>query len=103
VRSECPTIADPAPLFVQFPQVISWPAANAVPSGCVPGKNVVHVRTVAATVDDSAFLGQRRLLGEVIGAVQLGDILGDDDAFRIGPGPAPDAVTRIHCIRHLAC
>src|SRR6202790_436056 len=36
MRSECPTIADPCVLLVQFLQVRSSPAANAVPSGCDP-------------------------------------------------------------------
>src|SRR5207245_4434641 len=35
-RSWCPTIAEPSPLLVQFLHVRSSPAANAVPSGCVP-------------------------------------------------------------------
>src|SRR5258705_7137875 len=35
-RSECPTIAAPCVELVQFLQVRSSPAANAVPSGCDP-------------------------------------------------------------------
>src|SRR6478735_2150421 len=35
-RSWCPTIADPSPPLVQLPQVLSSPAGNALPSGCVP-------------------------------------------------------------------
>ena len=38
------------------------------------------VRRIAAAVIDLALLGQRGLLGEIIGAVQFRDILGDDDA-----------------------
>src|SRR5437764_1423386 len=36
VRSWWPTIAIPSPLLLQLPQVLSSPAGNAVPSGCVP-------------------------------------------------------------------
>src|SRR5207237_7125440 len=36
MRSEWPTIAEPCVLLVQFLQVRSSPAANAVPSGCDP-------------------------------------------------------------------
>src|SRR6267378_5291542 len=36
MRSECPTIAEPWVLLVQFLQVRSSPAAKAVPSGCDP-------------------------------------------------------------------
>src|SRR4051795_8319600 len=36
MRSEWPTIAAPCVLLVQFLQVRSSPAANAVPSGCDP-------------------------------------------------------------------
>src|SRR5207237_50623 len=35
------------------------------------GQRVVLVRRIAAAVDDVAFLGQRGLLGQVVGAVQL--------------------------------
>src|ERR1700730_9047486 len=35
-RSICPSIAEPCTLLVQFLQVRSSPAANAVPSGCDP-------------------------------------------------------------------
>ena len=55
------------------------------------------VRRVAAAVDDVALFGERGLLGEIVaGAVQIGDILGDHDAFRILPGALADAVARIH-------
>src|SRR4051794_19114226 len=36
MRSECPSIAEPCVLLVQFLQVRSSPAVNAVPSGCDP-------------------------------------------------------------------
>src|SRR6267378_2843283 len=36
VRSACPSIAEPCVLLVQFLQVLSSPAGNAVPSACDP-------------------------------------------------------------------
>src|SRR6185312_1731715 len=59
-------------------------------------EDIVAVRCVAATVDDLALLRQRRLLGEVVLAVQVGDVLGDDDALGVGPGALADAVLRVH-------
>src|SRR5205814_8677291 len=39
------------------------------------GENVVHVRRIAAAVDDLALFGERSLLGEIVGGVQLGNVL----------------------------
>ena len=54
------------------------------------------VRRVAAAVDDLALFAQCGLLGEIVGAVQLGDVLGDHHALGILPRPLADAVARIH-------
>src|SRR5450631_4348270 len=59
-------------------------------------QRVMAVRGIAATVDDIALLGKRGLLGEIVGGVQLGDILRDHDALGVLPRPLADAVTRIH-------
>src|SRR5712691_4002169 len=59
-------------------------------------QHVMAVRRVATAVVDIALLAQRRLFCQAVGAVQLGDILGDHYAFRIPPRPLADAVTRIH-------
>jgi diguanylate cyclase (GGDEF)-like protein len=59
-------------------------------------QHVVPVRRIATAVDDIAFLGKRGLFGQIVGAVQLGDILGDHDALRILPRSLADAVARIH-------
>jgi hypothetical protein len=60
-------------------------------------EHVVAIRRVAGAVDDLALFGERGLLGEVVaGAVEVGDILGDHDAFRILPRPLADAVARVH-------
>src|SRR5438132_1709909 len=49
----------------------------------------------AGTVDDVALLGQGGLLREVVGAVQLVEILGDDDALGVLPRAAADAVAGV--------
>src|SRR5215468_1216096 len=64
-------------------------------------EDIVHVGRVAAAVDDGAFLGEVVLFREVIGAVQLGHVLGDDDAFGILPRALADAVARIDRARPL--
>ena len=56
LRSWWPTIAAPAPLLVQLPQVVSSPAGNARAVGLRAGQDVVPVRRVAAAVDDLALL-----------------------------------------------
>src|SRR6185437_4024604 len=58
-------------------------------------QRVVAVRRIAAAVDDFALLAERGLLGQAVGAVQLGDVLGDHGAFRILPRSLADAVLRI--------
>src|SRR5215467_15028647 len=56
------------------------------------GEHIVHVRRVAAPVHRVTLLGQRGLLVDVVGAVQLGHVLGDDDALGVLPGALADAV-----------
>src|SRR5262249_26534168 len=58
-------------------------------------QDVVRVRRVAAPVDGVALLGERGLLVDVVRAVELGEVLGDDDALGVLPGPCADAVARI--------
>src|SRR5262245_36418645 len=54
---------------------------------------VVAVWRVAATVDHLALLGKRGLLGEIVaGAVQVGNVLGNDGALGVLPRPFADAV-----------
>src|SRR5215212_7176730 len=61
------------------------------------GQDVMHVGIIAPAVDWIALLGQRRLLVQVVvGAMKVRNILGDHDAFRILPGSASDAVTRVY-------
>src|SRR5215210_4623703 len=59
-------------------------------------QHVMPVRLIAGAVENITFLAQRALLGQVVGAVQLGDVLCDHDAFGIFPRPPADAVARIH-------
>src|SRR5262249_15194179 len=65
------------------------------PVGLRAGQGVVPVGGVAATVDDIALLGQRRLLADVVVAVQFGDILGDDRPFVVLPRTFTDPISRI--------
>src|SRR3989442_2447228 len=59
------------------------------------GQDVVHIRRVATPVDHLTLLGQRRLLADVVLAVQLGHVPGDDDALGVDPGALTDAVARV--------
>src|SRR5215213_9624490 len=59
-------------------------------------EDVVLVRLVAAALHAFAFLGQRRLLVEVVARpVQVGDVLGDDCTLRVLPWALADAVFRV--------
>src|SRR4029450_2445563 len=55
----------------------------------------VHVRRVAAPVDLVALFRERRLLVDVVLAVQLGEVLRDDDALGVQPRSAADAVAGV--------
>src|SRR5687767_4171862 len=63
--------------------------------GLGSGQNVMPVGTVAATADDVAFLGKGGLLGEVVGAMKLIHIPGDDRGFGVPPWTWPDAITGV--------
>src|SRR5574341_1080849 len=57
----------------------------------------MHVRRVAATVDDSAFLGDAVFLGQlVVVAVKIVHVLRDHDAFGVVPRPGADAIACVH-------
>src|SRR5436305_2074980 len=59
------------------------------------GQHVMAVRRVAAAVDDLALFAERSLLGEVVGAMQLAEILGDHHALGVLPRTLADAVARV--------
>src|SRR5216684_3941874 len=63
--------------------------------GLGPGQRVMPVRLVAAAVDDFALFAECGLLGQIVRAMQLGDILGDDRALGILPRPLADAVAGV--------
>src|SRR5574338_136504 len=66
--------------------------------GSVPlraGEYVVLVRLVAVTVDDGALLGDRGLLGDAVGPMQVAHVLGDDRALGVLPRAAPDPVAGV--------
>ncbi len=54
------------------------------------------VGRIAAAVDDLALFRQRGLLGQVVRAVQFGDVLGDGYAFGVHPRPFANAVASVH-------
>ena len=60
------------------------------------GQDVVPVGLVTASIDHLAFFGKRGLLGEVVGAVQFVDRLGDDHALGVHPRTLANAVARVH-------
>src|SRR5215831_7895148 len=74
------------------PVLAGWKRA-AVRRGA--GEDVVPVGRVAAAVDHLALLAQRGLLANIVLAVQLVDILGDDDALGVLPRATPDAIARV--------
>src|SRR5215472_2334922 len=59
------------------------------------GQRVVLVGGIATAVDDITLLGKRGLFGQIVLTMQVIDVLGDDDALVILPGPPADAIARI--------
>src|SRR4029453_9351177 len=74
------------------PVLAGWKRA-AVRRGA--SQDVVPIGRVAAAVDHLAFLVERRLLGEIVVAVQLVGILSDNDALGVLPWAGPDAIARV--------
>src|SRR5262245_38579582 len=64
-------------------------------------EDVVHVRRIAAPIDLIALLGERRLLVDVVLAVQLGEVFRDDEALGVQPRAAADAVAGVDRVRAL--
>jgi hypothetical protein len=60
------------------------------------GENVVLVWGIAAPIVDVTLLGQCRLLGEIVGPVQFGDVLRDGHAFGIHPRPFANAIAGVY-------
>src|SRR5689334_4472139 len=59
-------------------------------------ENIVTVRIVAAPIVYLPFLAERGLLGEIVGAMQLRDVLGDSDTLGIRPRTFADAIACIY-------
>src|ERR1700712_4416558 len=59
------------------------------------GQHIMAVRRIATAVDDVALFAERVLLGDVVGAMQLGNVPGDHDALGVLPRPLADAVARV--------
>src|ERR1700741_154618 len=64
-------------------------------------QDVMPVWRIATTSVDLALFGQRGLLVEVIGAVQLSNVLRNRHTFCIHPRTLPDTVTRADRARAL--
>src|SRR6478672_2456480 len=58
-------------------------------------EHVVHIRRIAAAVDDGALLGERGLLRQVVAAVELGHVFRDDLALRVLPWALADAIAGV--------
>ena len=52
-------------------------------------EDVVPVWRVTAPVGHVTFFAERRLLGQIVGSVQFGDVLGDGCALAFTHGPLP--------------
>src|SRR5246127_90429 len=65
------------------------------------GKDVMPVGRIAHAVDAVTLLGQRRLLVEIVCAVKLGNVLGNDYTFGVLPRSLADALACIHRARPL--
>jgi hypothetical protein len=70
---------------------MSGVSGNFVPSGCEPVRMSCMFGVSPRPLTTGALLGERGLFRQVVGAVQLGDVLRDDDTFGIGPRPFADA------------
>src|SRR4030095_17208973 len=66
------------------------------PVGLRAGDDAVLIGRVAAAVDGRSLFGERGLLVQIVGAVQLGDILGNDVSLGVLPRAFADAVLGIH-------
>src|SRR5262249_47623852 len=58
-------------------------------------QDVVHVGRIAPPTDRVTLRGERRLLGDVVLSVQVGEILGDDDSLGVLPGAGAKAVAGV--------
>src|SRR5690606_39093103 len=63
--------------------------------GLRAGQDVVAVRRIAASIDDLALLAESGLLGELVVAVQFGDVAGDGLALGVDPRPGADALAGV--------
>src|SRR3974377_829447 len=62
------------------------------------GEKVMPVGLVANTIVHLTLFGERGLFGEVVGAMELRDILGDDHALGVRPRTFADAIACVHGI-----
>lgn len=74
--------------------VLAFRKGGAV--GLGPGENIVTVRRIAASIIDLTFFGQGGLLGEIVGSVQFGNVLGNGFAFCVDPGTLANSFARVY-------
>jgi hypothetical protein len=70
-------------------------ARDGASVGLRAGQYVTHIGTVAASIDHCTLFVERRVLVEIIGAMELVHVLGDHDALGVVPGSLADPVARI--------
>src|SRR5258705_6271274 len=73
------------------------PRSTLFPYTTLFRSDVVHVRRVAAAVDLLALLGQRRVLGEVVLAVELGHVKNNLTKR------SEEHTSELQSLRHLVC
>ena len=83
-------MAEPSPLFVQLPQVVSPAGRGEHALRVGAGQNIVRVDRVAAAADRLAFFGQSRLLIDIVLiGVQIVDALATTTPLAFCHGPLP--------------
>src|SRR5215468_1990452 len=71
-------------------------AREGAPLAIGAGQSIVPNGGVADASDDGAALGKRAVAAElVVGAVEITDVLGDDDALRVLPRTVTDAIAGV--------
>src|SRR6185312_12009235 len=76
-------------------------SAERRPVGLRTSKDVVAIWRVATSIGRLAFFVEGRLLRQIVGSMQLGDILGNRRTFGIHPRPLANAVPGVHRSRAL--
>jgi hypothetical protein len=84
LRAACPVLAGP---------VVSPRKGGTV--GLRASQDIVAIGCIPATVDHVTLLRQRGLLGQLVGAMQIRNVLGDNNTLGVLPWSLADAIARI--------